>query len=214
MASSSDTRTSRAMCALVRIDGFFCTQSLADRSQKTPTRQSPATVQTGTQVERAIVGMPQPSLPCEPPISRLTGSRPARSATTRPPRQSERPQEGDRKRQKTSSQPCRAEPPPTANLRPTHCDAQSTRARLARIPRSPKARNPRSKTQPGVHHGAAFGIRTRDLRITSALLWPSELRRRAVRTMVRSATSVSLHSFRGCSVHAPGGGGPERAEGL
>lgn len=27
--------------------------------------------------------------------------------------------------------------------------------------------------------GAAFGIRTRDLRITSALLWPSELRRRA-----------------------------------
>ena len=27
-------------------------------------------------------------------------------------------------------------------------------------------------------HGAAFGIRTRDLRITSALLWPTELRRR------------------------------------
>lgn len=52
-------------------------------------------------------------------------------------------------------------------------------------------------------HRAAFGIRTRDLRITSALLWPSELRRRAVHTMVRSATSVSLHSFRGCSEQAP-----------
>ena len=61
---------------------------------------------------------------------------------------------------------------------------------------------------------AAFGIRTRDLRITSALLWPSELRRRAVRTMVRSATSVSLHSFRGCSEPARGAGVEGRLGGL
>ena len=38
--------------------------------------------------------------------------------------------------------------------------------RFAEIPRSPETRNPRSKARPGVHHGAAFGIRTRDLRIT------------------------------------------------
>ncbi len=58
--------------------------------------------------------------------------------------------------------------------------------------------------------GAAFGIRTRDLRITSALLWPSELRRLACRTVVRSEASPSLHSFRGCSVRGRGrrGGRP------
>jgi hypothetical protein len=54
------------------------------------------------------------------------------------------------------------------HLRPTHYDAQTAGARFTRIPRSMKRRNPRSKAQPGVHCGAAFGIRTRDLRITSA----------------------------------------------
>jgi len=52
------------------------------------------------------------------------------------------------------------------HLRPTHYDAQTAGARFTRIPRSMKRRNPRPKAQPGVHCGAAFGIRTRDLRIT------------------------------------------------
>lgn len=78
-----------------------------------------------------------------------------------------------------------------------------------------KEKNPvQIGSEPGLT-GAAFGIRTRDLRITSALLWPSELRRRAVRTMVRSATSVSLHSFpgapnQGSERPAAGPGGPSQ----
>lgn len=69
-------------------------------------------------------------------------------------------------------------------------------------------KNPKQKPQVTASESwgfyrAAFGIRTRDLRITSALLWPTELRRHAVCTMVRPAATPSLHSFEGWSVHGP-----------
>lgn len=82
-----------------------------------------------------------------------------------------------------------------------------------RAARARRRRRIRQKQKPQVtaseswgFHRAAFGIRTRDLRITSALLWPTELRRHAVCTMVRSAATPSLHSFEGWSVHVPLGG--------
>ncbi|GDY84130.1 hypothetical protein SAVCW2_33290 [Streptomyces avermitilis] len=104
------------------------------------------------------------------------------------------------------------EPEPTTETRTETLDSKAARAR--------RRRRVRQKQKPQItasefwgFHRAAFGIRTRDLRITSALLWPSELRRRAVRTMVRSATSVSLHSFVGCSAHPPEAAPPGAAAG-
>lgn len=98
-------------------------------------------------------------------------------------------------------------------------DSAATAAQSARaLPRDwtgeagtePASRNPRSEARPGVRRGAAFGIRTRDLRITSALLWPTELRRLAAGWCVPSS---GWRRQRG-KVYRVLGGGPDTARPL
>ncbi|MEU2751824.1 hypothetical protein ABZ613_37075 [Streptomyces collinus] len=76
-----------------------------DRAQQDANLSGSGDRPNGTQAGRAIVGMPHPSFRRGPPTLRLAGSRSARSATTWPPHQSERPEEGPPET-KTRSQPC------------------------------------------------------------------------------------------------------------
>ncbi|MDQ0933324.1 hypothetical protein QFZ49_003264 [Streptomyces turgidiscabies] len=85
----SETRDDEG--ALVRIDGAFRTQPPVTQPHHNRSRASgrPNGDTDGARLSRCH----NHHSPCEPPISRLAESRFARSATTRPPRQSAQPEE-------------------------------------------------------------------------------------------------------------------------
>lgn len=157
----SPTRSTRAVTRARPLRRPRTPEPPRSRSPYRPTTRSSSVRPTGAADSEAARRRPHPP-PETRPTARLPGwhnshaktARLTEEPSARPlhawPLNGHQPEpdgagEIDSHEQMPRSQPRNPQPKLAVNFRPTHCDAQTARARLARIPRPIKTRNPSSE---------------------------------------------------------------------